>query len=92
MAHPDDVRPEDICDNCGTTTYTRADMVGNVCPICAAEMTLMAAVEEAFREAEGVKAQLADKRDEREKLAADARADARPVRPAAAKAKASAGV
>lgn len=80
MANPDEVRPEDICANCGTTTYTRADMVGNVCPICAAELTLMAAVDDAFREAEAMKAQLADKREEREKLAADARAAAAPVR------------
>jgi uncharacterized Zn finger protein (UPF0148 family) len=40
-------KPEDTCRQCGTTAYTRADMVGDVCPPCSKDNELATAADEA---------------------------------------------
>lgn len=58
---------------CGTQTYSRADMVGDLCPPCASERDLGVAVNEAFADAERAKEVLAAQREEREERAEEAR-------------------
>lgn len=66
---------KNTCAECGTTTYRYADMVGDLCPLCAQERTLAAEVDAANAAFEQSKEQLQARRDEREedqKRAADA--------------------
>jgi len=57
------------CAGCGTATYVRADMVGDLCPACWLERDLAVDVNEAFAAAERRKNELETSRRERQERA-----------------------
>jgi hypothetical protein len=59
------------CAGCGTTAYNKADMVGDLCPACAAERDLAKEVDAVLVAAEQRQQQLKDQREERQKRVDD---------------------